>query len=47
MAYDRNCGVCNTGDIHINGWVQPYFGLIDGMYQSSLSTVYGLSIQIH
>ena len=40
-----NCGVCNTGDIHINGLEDPYtLVLIDGMpIVSSLSTVYGLS----
>ena len=40
-----NCGVCNTGDIHINGLEGPYTAvLIDGMPMvSSLSTVYGLS----
>ena len=40
-----NCGVCNTGDIHINGLEGPYtLVLIDGMpIVSSLSTVYGLS----
>lgn len=40
-----NCGVCNTGDIHINGLEGPYtFVLIDGMpIVSGLSTVYGLS----
>lgn len=40
-----NCGVCNTGDIHINGLEGPYTSvLIDGMpIVSSLSTVYGLS----
>lgn len=40
-----NCGVCNTGDIHINGLDGPYTSvLIDGMpIVSSLSTVYGLS----
>jgi len=40
-----NCGVCNTGDIHINGLEGPYTAvLIDGMpIVSSLSTVYGLS----
>lgn len=40
-----NCGVCGTGDIHINGLEGPYtFVLIDGMpIVSSLSTVYGLS----
>jgi outer membrane receptor for ferrienterochelin and colicins len=40
-----NCGVCNTGDIHINGMEGPYtFVLIDGMpIVSSLSTVYGFS----
>jgi len=40
-----NCGVCNTGDIHINGLEGPYtLILIDGMpIVSSLSTVYGLS----
>lgn len=40
-----NCGVCGTGDIHINGLEGPYtFVLIDGMpIVSSLSTVYGFS----
>ena len=40
-----NCGVCNTGDIHINGLEGPYtLILIDGMpIVSSLATVYGLS----
>ena len=40
-----NCGVCNTGDIHINGLEGPYTSvLIDGMPMvSSLATVYGLS----
>nr|WP_317616749.1 TonB-dependent receptor [Flavobacterium circumlabens] len=40
-----NCGVCNTGDIHINGLESPYTSvMIDGMLiVSSLSTVYGLS----
>lgn len=40
-----NCGVCNTGDIHINGMEGPYtMILIDGMpILSGLSTVYGLS----
>ena len=40
-----NCGLCNTGDIHINGLEGPYtFVLIDGMpIVSGLSTVYGLS----
>lgn len=40
-----NCGICNTGDIHINGLEGPYTSvLIDGMpIVSSLSTVYGLS----
>lgn len=40
-----NCGVCNTGDIHINGLEGPYTSvMIDGMpIVSSLSTVYGLS----
>lgn len=40
-----NCGVCNTGDIHINGMEGPYtMILIDGMpIVSGLSTVYGLS----
>jgi outer membrane receptor for ferrienterochelin and colicins len=40
-----NCGVCNTGDIHINGLEGPYTSvMIDGMPMvSSLSTVYGLS----
>ena len=40
-----NCGVCNTGDIHINGLEGPYtLVLIDGMpIVSALSTVYGLS----
>lgn len=40
-----NCGVCNTGDIHINGMEGPYtLVLIDGMpIVSSLGTVYGLS----
>jgi len=40
-----NCGICNTGDIHINGLEGPYtLILIDGMpIVSSLSTVYGLS----
>lgn len=40
-----NCGVCSTGDIHINGLEGPYtFVLIDGMpLVSGLSTVYGLS----
>jgi outer membrane receptor for ferrienterochelin and colicins len=40
-----NCGVCNTGDIHINGLEGPYTQiLIDGMpIVSSLATVYGLS----
>ena len=40
-----NCGVCNTGDIHINGLEGPYtLVLIDGMpIVSSLSTIYGLS----
>ncbi|MBL7964395.1 MAG: TonB-dependent receptor [Flavobacteriales bacterium] len=39
-----NCGVCNTGDIHINGLEGPYtLVLIDGMpIVSGLSTVYGL-----
>jgi outer membrane receptor for ferrienterochelin and colicins len=40
-----NCGICNTGDIHMNGMEGPYtMVLIDGMpIVSSLSTVYGLS----
>lgn len=40
-----NCGVCNTGDIHINGMEGAYtMILIDGMpIVSALSTVYGLS----
>lgn len=40
-----NCGVCNTGDIHINGLEGPYTSvLIDGMPMvSSLASVYGLS----
>ncbi len=40
-----NCGVCSTGDIHINGMEGPYtMVLIDGMpIVSGLSTVYGLS----
>lgn len=40
-----NCGVCNTGDIHMNGLEGGYtLILIDGMpIVSSLSTVYGLS----
>jgi len=40
-----NCGVCNTGDIHINGMEGPYTMItIDGMpIVSGLSTVYGLS----
>lgn len=40
-----NCGICNTGDIHINGLEGPYtLVMIDGMpIVSSLSTVYGLS----
>lgn len=40
-----NCGVCATGDIHINGLEGPYtMVLIDGMpIISALSTVYGLS----
>ena len=40
-----NCGVCNTGDIHINGLEGPYtYVLIDGMpLVSGLATVYGLS----
>jgi outer membrane receptor for ferrienterochelin and colicins len=40
-----NCGVCNTGDIQINGLKGPYTMVtIDGMpIVSSLSTVYGLS----
>ncbi len=40
-----NCGVCNTGDIHINGLEGPYtLILIDGMpIVSSLATIYGLS----
>ena len=40
-----NCGICNTGDIRINGLEGPYtFVLIDGMpIVSALSTVYGLS----
>jgi outer membrane receptor for ferrienterochelin and colicins len=40
-----NCGICNTGDIHINGLEGPYTAvLIDGMpIVSGLSTVYGLS----
>lgn len=40
-----NCNICNTGDIHINGFEGPYTTiLIDGMpIVSSLSTVYGLS----
>jgi len=40
-----NCGICNTGDIHINGLEGPYTSvLIDGMPMvSSLATVYGLS----
>ena len=39
------CGVCNTGNIHINGLEGPYTSvMIDGMpIVSSLSTVYGLS----
>lgn len=39
-----NCGVCYTGDIHINGIEGPYtMVLIDGMpIVSSLATVYGL-----
>ncbi len=40
-----NCGVCNTGDIHINGLEGPYtLVTIDGMpIVSGLGTVYGLS----
>src|SRR5690606_16606301 len=40
-----NCGVCNTGDIHINGLEGPYTAvMIDGMpLVSGLATVYGLS----
>ena len=40
-----NCGVCNTGDLHVNGLEGPYtMVLIDGMpIVSGLSTVYGLS----
>ncbi len=40
-----NCGLCNTGDIRINGLEGVYtFVLIDGMpIVSGLSTVYGLS----
>jgi len=40
-----NCGVCNTGDIHINGLEGSYTSvMIDGMpIVSSLATVYGLS----
>jgi outer membrane receptor for ferrienterochelin and colicins len=40
-----NCGICNTGDIRINGLEGAYtFVLIDGMpIVSALSTVYGLS----
>ena len=41
----NNCGVCNTGEIKINGLEGAYtFVLIDGMpIVSGLSTVYGLS----
>lgn len=40
-----NCGVCNSGDIHINGMEGPYtMVLIDGMpIVSGLATVYGFS----
>ena len=40
-----NCGVCNTGDIHINGQDGSYtMVLIDGLpIVSGLSTVYGLT----
>jgi len=40
-----NCGVCNTGDIHINGLEGPYtMILLDGMpIVSGLGTVYGLN----
>ncbi len=40
-----SCGVCHTGDIHINGLEGPYTMVtIDGMpIVSGLSTVYGLS----
>lgn len=39
-----NCGVCSTGDIHLNGMEGPYtMVLIDGMpIVSGLATVYGL-----
>ena len=39
-----NCGVCNTGDIHINGMEGSYaMVVIDGMpLMGGLSTVYGL-----
>lgn len=40
-----NCGVCNSGDIHINGMEGPYtMVLIDGMpIVSGLATVYGFN----
>ncbi len=40
-----NCGVCNTGDIHINGLEGPYTMVtVDGMpIVSGLGTVYGLA----
>lgn len=40
-----NCGICNTGDIRINGLEGPYTMVtIDGMpIVSGLATVYGLS----
>ncbi|MBE7442832.1 MAG: TonB-dependent receptor [Flavobacteriales bacterium] len=40
-----NCGVCNNGDIHINGMEGPYTMItIDGMpIVSGLATVYGLN----
>ena len=40
-----NCGVCNTGDIHVNGMEGPYTMItIDGMpIVGGLSTVYGLN----
>ena len=40
-----NCGICNTGDIHINGLEGPYTMVtVDGMpIVSGLGTVYGLT----
>jgi outer membrane receptor for ferrienterochelin and colicins len=42
---ENNCGVCNTGDIRINGMEGAYsMILIDGMpIMSALATVYGLN----